>query len=65
MSNHYPVVLHVDREQAEGWTDVDVIEHWRHLFAGHPLTHRLLAGDTLLKVEHNLVAERVKNALLQ
>jgi len=59
MSNHYHVVLHVDREQAEGWTEVEVIERWHQLFAGHPLTHRLLAGDTLLKVEQKLVAELV------
>ena len=38
LSNHYHVVLHVDRAQAKGW---------HQLFASHPLTHRLLAGDYL------------------
>ncbi len=38
---------------------MEVIERWQHLFVGHPLTHRLLAGDTLLQIEHKLVAERV------
>jgi len=57
MSNHYHVVLHVDREQAEGWTDVEVMERWHQLFASHPLTRRLLAGDKLLKAEHKLVTE--------
>lgn len=57
MSNHYHVVLHVDREEAEGWSETEVIERWHRLFAGHPLTHRFLAGEVLLKVEQNLVAE--------
>jgi REP element-mobilizing transposase RayT len=56
MSNHYHVVLHVDREQAEGWTDMEVIKRWHQLFAGHPLTHRFLAGESLLKAERKLVA---------
>ncbi len=59
MSNHYHVVLYVDREQADGWTDVEVIERWHQLFAGHPLTHQLMAGKPLLKVEQILVAELV------
>ncbi len=59
MSNHYHVVLHVDTEQVEAFDDVEVIERWRQLFAGHPLTHRLLAGDSLLEVEQMLVAELV------
>jgi REP element-mobilizing transposase RayT len=36
MSNHYHVVLHVDREQAEGWDDKEVIRRWQGLFVGHP-----------------------------
>ena len=59
MSNHYHVVLHVDREQADGWEDKEVIERWHQLFAGHPLTHRFLAGGPLLEAERKLVAELV------
>lgn len=57
MSNHYHVVLHVDRDKAEAWTETEVIERWHQLFAGHPLTKRLLAGEALLKAERKLVAE--------
>jgi len=57
MSNHYHVVLHVDREQAKSWELKEVIERWHQLFAGHPFTHRFLAGDSLLKVEQKLMAE--------
>lgn len=56
MSNHYHVVLHVDRERAEGWSDREVIERWHRLFAGHPLTHRVLAGDSLSKAEQDLMS---------
>jgi hypothetical protein len=44
-SNHYHVVLHVDRDQADGWSEAEVIEGW------HPLTSRFLAGEELLKAE--------------
>ena len=36
MSNHYHVVLRVDREQAEGWEDREAIERWHQLFSGPP-----------------------------
>lgn len=57
MSNHYHVVLHVDREAAKAWSEQEVIERWHQLFTGHPHTHRFLAGEVLLKVEQKLVAE--------
>jgi hypothetical protein len=57
MSNHYHVVLHVDRDEANSWEDREVIERWHQLFSGPPLTPRFLAGDTLLKVEHKVVSE--------
>jgi REP element-mobilizing transposase RayT len=59
MSNHYHVVLHVDREQAEGWDDKEVIRRWQGLFVGHPLARRYLAGKRLLKVELEVVNELV------
>jgi REP element-mobilizing transposase RayT len=59
MSNHYHVVLHVDRHEAEGWSDTEVIRRWQDLFVGHPLAQRYLAGEPLLEVERKLVAELV------
>ena len=32
MSNHYHVVLHVDRQKAQSWSDAEVVEHWHNLF---------------------------------
>ena len=34
MSNHYHVVLYVDREQGAAWTDAEIIERWHRLFRG-------------------------------
>ena len=28
MSNHYHVVLYIDKKQADEWTDIEVIERW-------------------------------------
>jgi hypothetical protein len=31
MSNHYHVVVHINREMAQGWSVDKVIEHWHRL----------------------------------
>ena len=40
MSNHYHLVLHVDKEQAMSWSDDEVIDRWYRLHRGHPLIDR-------------------------
>ena len=55
MSNHYHVVLHIDRERAEGWEDAEVIRLWRQIFSGHPLAQRFLEGDPLSGAESRLL----------
>lgn len=32
MSNHYHVVLHVDKARADAWTDQEVVERWLQLY---------------------------------
>jgi len=32
MSNHYHVVLHIDKKQADQWSDLEVVERWHSLF---------------------------------
>lgn len=46
MSNHYHVVLRVDRGRAESWTPRQVAEHWMLLFSGSLLVKRWLRDDT-------------------
>lgn len=55
MSNHYHVVLHVDRAQAEGWAQDEVIQRWHRLFNGNALSRRYARGDRLLAVEQTLL----------
>jgi REP element-mobilizing transposase RayT len=47
MSNHYHVVLYIDKKQADEWTDIEVIERWHSLFKGNVFSQKFLRGDTL------------------
>lgn len=42
MSNHYHVVLHVDRDRALAWSKEEVCERWMQLYKGHLLVDRWL-----------------------
>ncbi|WP_025822655.1 transposase [Shewanella marina] len=47
MSNHLHVVLKVDVERAQSWSDEEVIVQWQRLFKGTLLTQKLLKGDNI------------------
>jgi hypothetical protein len=59
MSNHYHVVLHVDREQSLAWSDAEVIERWHRLFRGSLLSRRFSRGETLSRAEQHALDEVV------
>ncbi|WP_281645204.1 transposase [Parendozoicomonas sp. Alg238-R29] len=66
MSNHYHVVLYVDQQVCENWSDRDVLERWTQLFSGPLLVQRFLAGSALDKASQNRVsqfAEEYRNRL--
>ncbi|TVZ38668.1 hypothetical protein P886_3044 [Alteromonadaceae bacterium 2753L.S.0a.02] len=42
MSNHYHVVLHVDKARAESWSRTEVVERWMQLYNGDMLVSRWL-----------------------
>jgi REP element-mobilizing transposase RayT len=44
MSNHYHLVLHVDRLRALKWTQEEVVVHWTRLFGTPRLVERWLNG---------------------
>src|SRR5689334_21016592 len=46
MSNHYHLVLHVDRERARRMSTIEVVQGWTRLFKAPLLIERWLAGDT-------------------
>jgi REP element-mobilizing transposase RayT len=45
MSNHYHVVLHVNRTKAQEWSDVEVVRQWHGIFSGTALSSKFLAGE--------------------
>ena len=47
MSNHYHVVLYVDRERAGRWTKQEVIDRWTVLFRAPTLVKRWQSGEAL------------------
>ena len=59
MSNHYHVVLHINREQALSWSEFEVVEHWHRLFKGSLLSQRFYQGEALSKAELNALSEQV------
>jgi hypothetical protein len=44
MSNHYHLVLHVDRSRAMTWTREEVVAHWTKLFGTPTLVERWMNG---------------------
>jgi len=60
MSNHYHLVLYINKENVDHLTDREVIERWRKLYSGPDVIKRYLAGETLSKEHHQLIAEIVE-----
>ncbi|OBT09397.1 transposase [Vibrio sp. UCD-FRSSP16_10] len=63
MSNHLHVILRVDIDTANNWTDREVLEHWHLLFKGDDLTHRFVKGDLVeayevTKLKHTIAIYR-------
>jgi REP element-mobilizing transposase RayT len=59
LSNHYHLVLHVDRKRAQGWTLEEVVERWSVLFGVPPLVERWqqgLAGEAERVAAEHLIA---------
>ncbi|PSS71687.1 transposase [Shewanella algae] len=47
MSNHLHLVLHIDIETANRWTDREVLEQWHKLFKGDELARKFTQGDLI------------------
>ncbi|MCP4494935.1 MAG: transposase, partial [Gammaproteobacteria bacterium] len=50
MSNHYHVVLHVDKQQADNWSNKEICTRWAELFSGNDLAKRYLKNEILSAV---------------
>jgi REP element-mobilizing transposase RayT len=51
MSNHYHLVLRVDRRQAESWSSAQVVEQWQKLYKLPLLVDRYQRGETTTQAE--------------
>ncbi len=51
MSNHYHVVVFINRESGESWDTKAVLQRWTRLFTGPLLVQRFLSGVSLDKAE--------------
>jgi REP element-mobilizing transposase RayT len=60
MSNHYHLVLRLAPERAQAWTDRDVVERWRRLYAGPPCIERFLDHAALDSAEEALHADCIR-----
>ena len=61
MSNHYHLVLHVDRDRAKNWSDEEVINRWTRLYKGPLLIQRLRAGHALSSAERAMTAVYIEH----
>jgi hypothetical protein len=64
MSNHYHIVLHINKAKADDWPLKGVIEHWHQLYKGHALSQRFKLGETLTQAEFDKLSEIVETWLL-
>ncbi len=61
MSNHYHIVVRVDKERALAWSRDEVLAQWLKIFSGSVLINRYLAGEKLSKAEIKKLDEIVEN----
>lgn len=61
MSNHYHLVLHVDRERARAWSDHHVVRRWKLLFRIPVLVQRYRAGELLSQAEQAAVTKIIQD----
>ncbi|MEJ2743582.1 MAG: transposase, partial [Gammaproteobacteria bacterium] len=59
MSNHYHVVLHIDRDQAQHWSDVEICTRWLELFSGQALASRFVKGEVLDSAEQQRLSDLI------
>lgn len=59
MSNHYHVVLHIDRDKAQQWSPEEVVRRWHQVFKGNPLSQRFAHGGVLEMAEMGVINDLV------
>ncbi|MEH6443726.1 MAG: hypothetical protein V7784_07505 [Oceanospirillaceae bacterium] len=57
MSNHYHLVLYINKKEIDDLTDLQVIDRWRKLYKGPEIIERYVKGDKLSVSHHSLINE--------
>jgi REP element-mobilizing transposase RayT len=60
MNNHLHLVLHVESEQVENWTTLEVLTRWHKLFKGTHLTVKFQQEQPLTQFELEMVEDTVQ-----
>jgi len=60
MSNHYHLVLKVNKNNADSYSDVEVAIRWKQLFHGHRLVDRWLTKADITQAEQDKAVELIQ-----
>ena len=60
VSNHVHVVVHVDVDKAQGWSDKQVISLWQTLYKGSLITQKRMRDEALSPSEEVTLQDTIK-----
>ncbi len=60
MSNHYHIVLHINKAMNDAWSDLEVTNRWHLLFKGSYLSREYASGRPLLKSQLKALKKELK-----
>jgi REP element-mobilizing transposase RayT len=60
MSNHYHIVVRINRDEAIAWSDEEVMDRWYELFKGNLLVDRFRSGEVLTDSQIDAVKKVVE-----
>jgi REP element-mobilizing transposase RayT len=59
LSNHYHVILHVDKGRTANWSALEVVERWHRLFKGTAQSQAFAKGETLEGADRTLLDSKI------
>ena len=59
MSNHYHVVLHINKERVKNWSERETCQRWHRLFKGSLLSQRFCRDEVLTTAEEKALTEQI------
>ena len=59
MHNHYHIVFHVDKQEAEDWSTLEVVKRWHQVCKGNLISQRFVRGESLNTTEKELLKSLV------